>query len=113
MKIKETMNIESGNITMYNSTGTSIQWLWAKKDGAPNFALRRFVIESGGQIGVHDHNEEHEIFILAGNGSITNDSGDKYNIKANDTIFVPPNEPHGYTNTGNSDLVFLCIIPLI
>ena len=113
MKIKESLNIESENITMYNSTGTSIQWLWAKDDGAQNFALRRFVIHPHGQIGIHDHEEEHEIFILSGEGSVFNDSGEKYNIKANDTLYVPPNDPHGYTNTGNHDLIFLCIIPLL
>ena len=102
MKIKESLNIESENITMYNSTGTSIQWLWA-----------RFVIHPHGQIGIHDHEEEHEIFILSGEGSVFNDSGEKYNIKANDTLYVPPNDPHGYTNTGNHDLIFLCIIPLL
>ncbi|MHA2136917.1 MAG: cupin domain-containing protein [Candidatus Hodarchaeales archaeon] len=111
MKIKESLNIKSEKITMYGSTGTSIQWLWSKEDGAPNFALRRFVIEPGGQIGIHDHDEEHEIFILSGEGFVFNDSGEKFNIKANDTLYVPSNEPHGYKNNGNRELIFLCIIP--
>ncbi len=113
MEMKNTMNIESENITLYNSTGTSIQWLWGKNDGVPNFALRRFVIKAGGQIGIHSHREEHEIYILSGEGTAFNDSGKKITLSMNDTLYVPPNEPHGYTNTGNTDLIFLCIIPLI
>jgi quercetin dioxygenase-like cupin family protein len=113
MKIKDSNTVDAENVTMYNSTGTSIQWLWGKDDGVPNFALRRFVIQPGGKIGIHDHKEEHEIFVLTGEGSVFNDSGLKQNIKANDTIYVPPNEAHGYENTGNNELIFLCIIPLI
>ncbi|MHA1975674.1 MAG: cupin domain-containing protein [Candidatus Hodarchaeales archaeon] len=112
MKIKESLKVKSENITMYNSTGTAMQWVWAKDDGALNFALRRFVIQPRSQIGIHDHREEHEIFVLSGEGTVFDDSGHKQNIKANDTLYVPPNEPHGYSNTGNYDLLFLCIIPL-
>ncbi len=113
MKIKDSTDIESQNITIYNSIGTSIQWLWGKDDGVPNFALRRFIVQPGGKIGIHNHKEEHEIFVLSGKGSVIDDSGFKQDIKANDTLYVPPNEAHGYENTGNSDLIFLCIIPLL
>jgi quercetin dioxygenase-like cupin family protein len=113
MKIKESQNVKSESITMYGSTGTSIQWLWSKDDGVPNFALRKFHIKPGGEIGLHGHGEEHEIFILSGTGRVYNDSGEEFLIKSDDTLFVPPNEPHGYENTGEKDLVFLCMIPLL
>lgn len=99
------------DVTDYDSTGTTIQWIWSKKDNVPNFFLRRFVVTPGNQIGLHNHAEEHEIFILEGEGLVFNDSGEKFNIKLEDTLFVPPNEPHGYKNTGQTNLVFLCIIP--
>ena len=113
MKIKESLKVESENISLYGSTGTSIQWLWSKEDGVPHFALRRFVIKPGGKIGLHNHGEEHEIFFLSGTGKVFNNSGEEYEVKANDTLFVPQNEPHGYYNSGNEDLIFLCIIPLL
>ncbi|MCK4845018.1 MAG: cupin domain-containing protein, partial [Candidatus Heimdallarchaeota archaeon] len=34
-------------------------------------------------------------------------------IKENDVLYVPPNEPHGYRNTGNNNLIFLCTIPFL
>ncbi|MCK4849632.1 MAG: cupin domain-containing protein [Candidatus Heimdallarchaeota archaeon] len=105
--------IKSESVSIYGSTGTSIQWLWGKDDGAPNFALRKFILEPGGNIGLHSHREEHEIYILSGNGIVFDDSGNEFFIKETDTLFVPPNEVHGYTNTGKEDLHFLCIIPLL
>jgi quercetin dioxygenase-like cupin family protein len=113
MKIKDSMKVESEDITMYGSTGTSIQWLWSKNDKVPNFALRRFVIKPGGNIGLHNHSEEHEIYILAGKGIVFNDSEEEFRINANDTLFVPQNESHGYRNTGQENLEFLCIIPIL
>jgi quercetin dioxygenase-like cupin family protein len=113
MKIKDSSTIATENVSMFGSTGTSIKWLWSKKDDVPNFALRKFSIAPNGEIGIHSHDEEHEIFILSGAGLVYNDSGEKYDIKPNITLYVPPNEPHGYRNTGKSDLEFLCIIPII
>ena len=113
MKIKKINRIKSESVSMYGSTGTSIQLLWGKDDGVPNFALRKFSIKPGGNIGLHGHSEEHEIYILSGEGIVFDDSGNEIHIKENDTIFVPPNETHAYTNTGTKDLQFLCIIPIL
>jgi len=113
MKIKETSKIKSEPVSMHGSTGTSIKFLWGKDDSVPNFALRKFIIKPGGNIGLHNHREEHEIYILSGEGIVFNDSGNEFHIKETDSLFVPPNEAHGYTNTGKEDLEFLCIIPLL
>ena len=113
MKIKNIDEIKSESVSMYGSTDTSIQWLWGKDDGVPNFALRKFSIKPSGNIGLHGHSEEHEIYILSGKGIVFDDSGNEIQIKENDTIFVSPNEAHAYTNTGTEDLQFLCIIPIL
>jgi quercetin dioxygenase-like cupin family protein len=113
MKIKNINGIKSESVSMYGSTGTSIQWLWGKDDGVPNFALRKFSVKPGGNIGLHGHSEEHEIYILSGKGKVFNDSGKEIQIKEDDTLFVPPNETHAYTNIGTEDLQFLCIIPIL
>lgn len=113
IKIKEIDKLKSESVSIYGSTGTSIQWLWGKDDGVPNFALRKFILEPGGNIGLHTHREEHEIYILSGNGIAFDDSGNEFFIKESDTRFVPPNKVHGYTNTGKEDLEFLRIIPLL
>ncbi|MFW9904292.1 MAG: cupin domain-containing protein [Candidatus Thorarchaeota archaeon] len=112
MELKNINDIPSEEVSMFGSKGTSIQWLWSKEE-APHFALRRFVINPNGEIGIHKHEEEHEIFILSGEGVVFNESGQEFRVQPQDTLFVPGNEAHGYRNTGMKDLVFLCIIPIL
>lgn len=112
MKLKKVHNVPTEEVTMFGSTGTSIQWLWSKEE-APHFALRRFAIQPDGEIGIHNHEEEHEIFILSGEGVVFNDLGEEFHVQPQDTLFVPRNEAHGYRNTGKNDLEFLCIIPIL
>ena len=113
MKIKNLNEVQSESVDMYGSTGTTIQWLWGREDKVPNFMLRKFIMKPGGNIGLHSHQEEHEIYILKGEGIAFDESGTEFKIKETDTIYVPPNEAHGYTNNGKENLEFLCIIPLL
>jgi mannose-6-phosphate isomerase-like protein (cupin superfamily) len=50
---------------------------------------------------------------LSGERIVFDESGNEFYIKETDTLFVPPNEAHGFTNTGKEDLQFLCIIPIL
>ena len=113
MKKLHYTEVEELNVTDYGSTDTSIRWLITKeKDGAPRFSLRRFELKPGGQIGIHGHPQEHEIYILAGKGEVFSDS-ERIEINANDVLYVPPEEKHGYKNTGDENLIFLCVIPYL
>ena len=70
--IKKNYNeVEELEVKDYGSTGTTIRWLITKeKENAPRFSLRRFEIQPGGQIGIHNHPQEHEIYILSGKGEV-------------------------------------------
>ena len=46
---------------------TTIRWLISDKDGAENFAMRIFVIQPGGHTPHHQHDWEHELFLIKGN----------------------------------------------
>jgi len=87
-----------------------LRWLISKKDGAENFAMRLFEIKSGGYTPLHQHDWEHEVFILEGNGSIENKKSEEP-IKDGDIFFVPAMEWHQFVNTGKKTLKFLCLIP--
>jgi quercetin dioxygenase-like cupin family protein len=110
MKVYKADDVAASEVRMEGVTGTYIQWLASKTDGAPNFAMRRFTMEPGGMIPLHDHPWEHEIYILKGGGTAFYGNR-KVDISAGDVIFIPGNEPHGYKNNGTEDLVFLCMIP--
>ncbi len=113
MKLKKLHDIPAEDVAMYGSTKTKIEWIWGKADNVPHFALRRFIIKPGGEIGLHAHPEEHEIFILSGMGLVFNDKGQEIDVATEDSLYVPPGEAHGYKNSGDCDLIFLCIIPLL
>ena len=98
-------------VTMEGVEKTSIQWIFKSSDGAPGFAMRRFVMAPGGKIPLHDHGWEHEIYILSGR-AVAFTPTEKQEIGPGDALLLPPGEPHGYENHGPEDLVFLCLVPL-
>jgi quercetin dioxygenase-like cupin family protein len=91
--------------------GVKIRWLINEKQGAPNFAMRRFEVEPGGYTPYHTHGWEHEVYILEGEGVAKSEAGET-KISAGSVILVEPREKHNFKNTGEKKLVFLCMIPL-
>lgn len=90
---------------------TQIEWLVDRRDGAPNFEMRRFTIKPGGSIPRHLHPDiEHEQYVLKGSYKVG--IGKKvHEVKAGDSIFIPKGTPHWYQNSGKSNAEFLCIVP--
>ncbi|MFX1486193.1 MAG: cupin domain-containing protein [Promethearchaeota archaeon] len=109
MYVRRVAEIKAENVK--EARKTKIQWLITKKNaGASNFTMRRFSIEKGGEIPSHSHNWEHEIYILKGKGILGWPSQEQ-EVEADMVVYVPPNLPHWYKNTGDEELVFICIIP--
>jgi quercetin dioxygenase-like cupin family protein len=107
---KNIERVEKADVAMEGVSGTQIQWLFGKDDGAPGFFLRRFVMAPGGTIPLHGHAWEHEIYVLKGHAEVFTDT-ETSSIAAGDALFIAPDEPHGYRNTGVEDLEFLCVVP--
>lgn len=93
------------------AVGVKMRRVIAEKEGAKNFVMRVFEIESGGHTPMHKHNWEHEVFILKGTGTVV-DPSDEHKVKAGDVIFVPSGEEHQFKNTGNEIWEFICLIPM-
>jgi quercetin dioxygenase-like cupin family protein len=87
-----------------------VRWLISKKDGAKNFAMRLFEVEPGGYSPLHQHDWEHEVFVLEGSG-VTRNKTQEESFITGDIFFVPPMEWHQFVNTGTETLKFLCLIP--
>lgn len=79
-------------------------------DGAQNFYMRHFEIQPGGQTPHHQHDYEHEVMVLKGQGFAKSEQGDRP-FNAGDVIWVPPNEKHGFVNNGNEPVEFICLVP--
>lgn len=110
---KNYLEIMEENVTTYGSTGVTVRWLITKKDGAIRYAMRHFEIKPNGQINLHNHPEEHEIYVLSGKARVFNDKGSETIAIPGDVLFVPPHETHGYETVGEDPFTFLCIIPIL
>ncbi|MDM8517095.1 cupin domain-containing protein [Desulfobacterales bacterium HSG16] len=102
-----------------NIIGTSIRWLSQCGDdgfGYPEYGLRHFTIEPGGEIPIHNHFYHQTMYILTGTFECYEydmDSEEKTRIEITgpgDFVFVPSMEPHGMKNIGEEPATFLCCI---
>jgi len=73
--------------------------------------MRHFNLDTSGCTPLHQHDWEHEVLVLAGNGEIECD-GETSAITGGDSIFVPANDLHQFRNTGTEPLEFICIVPV-
>ena len=87
-----------------------IRWLITKDIGAKNFAMRLIEIGKNGYTPLHTHNWEHEVFVLGGEGTIS-DGEVQTQLRSGDVVFVAPNEKHQFKNQGKKSLKFICLIP--
>jgi len=90
--------------------GVKIRWLITEDDGAEKFVMRHFEIAPGGHTPLHQHEWEHEVFILQGEGEITGAAGIKP-FGPGDFMFAPGGEEHQFRNTGSLPVEMLCLIP--
>ncbi len=107
MTVWHTKDIEEQNVD--TGVGITKQVLIPPEIG-PNFAMRRFVIEPGGEMPKHTNQVEHEQFVLGGQAEI-GIGDDVFQVERQDVVFIPAGTPHWYRNTGQEDFVFLCIVP--
>jgi quercetin dioxygenase-like cupin family protein len=126
MEVVQTKNCESKKIEkfpykgkMNEVIGTSIAWLSKSGDdgnGYPEYGLRYFTIEPGGQIPVHSHFYQQTMYILDGTfecwafDAETDALAESKICSAGASVFVPSMEPHGMKNVGDTAAHFLCCI---
>ena len=110
MKIEKSDNIGISSVEVDGAKGVGIRWLISKEDGAENFAMRMFEVESGGHTPLHRHAHEHEVFVVEGEGVFVCE-GREYPFGSEYVIFVPGGKEHCFKNTAESLLRMLCIIP--
>lgn len=81
------------------------------RQGAATFVMRIFDLPPGASSPWHQHDWEHEVFILAGQGLAVAEDGETP-IAVGDAVFVPPNEMHCLKNNGQDTFRFMCLVPL-
>ena len=110
MKITNLQQCQSYPVNMEGAQGTTRQLPIGRADGAPNFSIRVFTLEPGGHTPHHSHASEHLNYILEGSG-IAMEGETPKTIRKGDFVLVMPFEKHQYRNTGETPLVFMCMVP--
>ncbi len=79
-------------------------------DEAPNFALRRFIMQPGGGMPNHTNTVEHEQYVLRGRARI-GIGKEVHEVEQGDVVFIPAGVPHWYEAGPGEPFEFLCIVP--
>jgi len=99
--------------------GTSIRWLSRSGDdgtGNPEYGLRYFTIQPGGEIPIHNHFYHQTMYFLSGECECyLYDNKTEKKLKTcvtgpGDFVYIPSIETHGMKNIGKGPVTFLCCI---
>jgi len=90
-------------------TAAEMQVLLGPDDGAPHFAMRRFVMGEGGGMPRHTNAVEHEQYVLRGRAQVAV-ADHVHEVGAGDVLYIPAGVPHSYTVV-EAPFEFLCMVP--
>jgi quercetin dioxygenase-like cupin family protein len=90
-------------------TATQMQVLVGPDQGAPNFVLRRFIMDAGGGMPLHTNQVEHEQYVLRGRARITVGTA-VHEVGPDHTLYIPAGTPHSY-QVLQAPFEFLCVVP--
>lgn len=102
-EVRKNMRGGSGEVTIRH---------YFKKDEI-NAACRlcaKLVLAPGAGIGLHEHNNEDEIFIIQQGKGILVDAGKESEVESGDAILTGKGDSHSIKNAGAEDLVITAII---
>jgi quercetin dioxygenase-like cupin family protein len=90
-------------------SATTMQLLLGPEDGAPHFAVRRFIMGPGGGMPRHTNSVEHEQFVLRGRARVG--LGDRvHEVGPEDVLYIPAGVAHFY-EVVEAPFEFLCVVP--
>ncbi len=104
----------------YDVKGISVRWLSKHGEddiGNPEYGLRFFTAQPGGEIPIHNHFYHQTMYIVSGQfecyqcDSKTDEVVKTVMCDPGDAIYIPSLEPHGMKNLSDTEpATFLCCI---
>ena len=107
MSVKKINEIKKEKV---NAGINTFKQVLVSAEEAPNFAMRKFIIEPGGSMPMHTNSVEHEQYVLKGKAEIYI-GGKIFTVNKDDIVFIPSGVEHNYKALGDENFEFLCIIP--
>jgi quercetin dioxygenase-like cupin family protein len=105
--VKQSAAVQLKDVTA--GTATQMHVLIGPEDGAPHFAMRRFVMDKDGGIPSHTNLVEHEQYVLRGRAEV-GIGGEVHQVRAGDVLYIPAGAPH-YYKVIEAPFEFLCMVP--
>jgi quercetin dioxygenase-like cupin family protein len=107
MSVKNIEEIDSESVSAGKDTTRQVL---IGPEQAPNFAMRKFTIKPGGSMPEHKNSVEHEQYVLSGRAIIG--IGEQiYEVKKDDTVYIPAGTAHWYECLGDEPFEFICVVP--
>jgi len=112
MKIVKDEAVIPKKVEMEGAKNVDIQILIGQNEESDNIIMRQFTIAPGGCTPYHNHDFEHVIKVVSGEGVAIDKDNNEHILKPGMSLFVAPNEMHQFRNNSDSEnYQFLCIIP--
>lgn len=106
-----TQDVESEEYEAYDNPGMKgvrrKQFL-TPENSARSFALRAYVIESGGHTSYDVHSHEHGVYMMSGCATAIVGKMELL-LQPGDVLHISSNEPHQFFNNGSEPAKFLCV----
>jgi mannose-6-phosphate isomerase-like protein (cupin superfamily) len=88
--------------------GSLVRELCQTRDGARNQSLAEATVAPGAETAAHLHRTSEEIYRFVSGSGRMRLGAEEAEVRAGDTVLIPPGTPHRLINTGNEPLVLLC-----
>ncbi|KXH76585.1 MAG: hypothetical protein AM326_02330 [Candidatus Thorarchaeota archaeon SMTZ-45] len=106
-----TRDVLQADYEEYTKEGAKGLWhlsLLGPENSTSNFALRAYIIDSGGHSAPDNHRHEHGVYVLTGILKVK--VGEQMlELKQGDVIHIAAYEPHQFLNPGQQPAKFLCV----
>jgi quercetin dioxygenase-like cupin family protein len=102
--------VEAKPVEMDGAEDVTIQVLIGPDDGSENMVMRLFRLATGGQTPYHQHDWEHVVKVLSGKGVVIDDDGNEHELSPGYSVYVAPNEKHGFANRNAEPFEMTCTI---
>lgn len=111
MAVRNIHDVDHQPVGLAGAERVAMALMVGREHGAPHFALRHFSVEDGGHTPHHQHDYEHEVFIVSGTGTL-HLAGTDHPLKAGDVAYVPADTDHQFRADRGQELSFLCLVPV-
>lgn len=105
-------SVPTENLAKKGAERVKVRYLVDERHGSDRFALRLYTVEKGGHTPVDQHAYEHQVYVLSGQGLLrqsNNSTEPSRTLVPGDTLFIPSNAVHSFSNEREEPFLFLCV----